>query len=103
MPRDSKAFRPKRGQTVYRVEWKKDVPVLASYTVESAALSSIAVRDAKGKEHLFMNNLDRVEFANSPDDAVCIDFMRVALQVTKQKLEPKKGLATIGKLASLLK
>jgi hypothetical protein len=37
MARNSAFIRPRRGQTIFRVEWKKDQPTVVPYVVETFA------------------------------------------------------------------
>lgn len=103
MPRKSAFIRPRRGQTIFRVEWKKDQPHLVPYVVETFASSSLAVRNPAGKEQVIIGVDALAQFGASLEDALSRDFLRIATAVVKTGSDSKKALSSAGKLAMLLK
>ena len=94
--------RVNRGDTIYRVEWKKERPFLVHYTVEGAMASSIAVKDADGREHRLMGKVALQKFATTPDDAVYQEFESIAMNVIKHGIDRKTSLNRCAGLASIL-
>ena len=103
MARNSAFIRPRRGQTIFRVEWKMDQPTVVPYVVETFASSSLAVRNPAGKEQVIMGVDALAQFGATQDDALSRDFVRIAKAVVKSGSDSKKALSSIGKLAVLLK
>ena len=103
MPRKSAFIRPRRGQTIFRVEWKKDQPTVVPYVVETFASSSLAVRTPAGKELVIMGVDALAPFGSSQEDALSRDFVRIATAVVKTGSDSKKALSSVGKLATLMK
>ncbi len=103
MARNSAFIRPRRGQTIFRVEWKKDQPIVVPYVVETFASSSLAVRNPAGKEQVIMGVDALSQFGSTQEDALSRDFIRIATAVVKTGTDSKKALNSVGKLATLLK
>ena len=103
MARNSAFIRPRRGQTIFRVEWKKDQPTVVPYVVETFASSSLAVRNPAGKEQVIMGNGDSALARTLTRDALSRDFVRIATSVVKTGTDSRKALGSVGKLATLLK
>ena len=91
-----------RGDSIYRVEWKKERPLLVQYSVQAAAASSMAVRDANGREQLLMGKEILQQFAKTPDDAIFKEFESIAEKVIKHGVERKQALARCAALAAIL-
>lgn len=103
MARNSSFIRPRRGQTIFRVEWKKDQPTVVPYVVETFASSSLAVRNPAGKEQVIMGVDALAQFGATQEEALGRDFMRIATTVVKTGADSKKALNHAGKLATLMK
>ena len=103
MARNSAFIRPRRGQTIFRVEWKKDQPTVVPYVVETFASSSLAVRSPAGKEQVIMGVEALAQFGATQEDALSRDFVRIATSVVKTGTDSRKALSSVGKLATLLK
>ena len=95
--------RTSRGSKIFRVEWKKDNPWIAEYTVQTAATSSVVVHDASGKEQILMGKETLRQFASTPEEAVCREFQRIANKVSRHGADAKAAVLQAAKLGPLLK
>jgi len=95
--------RVRRGDTVFRVEWKRDQPSVVRYSVHSAATSAIVIQDSAGREEILLGKESLRNFGITSTDAVCREFQNLASRVAKNGVDPRIALIQCGKLSALLK
>ncbi|MFM7163748.1 MAG: hypothetical protein ACKPJJ_05125 [Planctomycetaceae bacterium] len=75
----------KIGESVYRVEWKKDVPFIAEYTVREVTTGAFKAENKSGKSEEFVGKTILPLFATTADEAIDLAFEAIAKQVVKDK------------------
>lgn len=103
MVRKSAVPKVRRGDVVFRVEWKKDQPAVVRYKVHSAAVSSMVITAADGREENLMGKESLQHFGLSADDAVLREFSHLTDRVSRSGANLKQALLQCGRLAALLK
>ena len=92
----------RRGSVVFRSGWNKQKPVLMKYTVETGSVLSIVVKDTSGKEQIIVGREMLRQFSESADDAIGLEFERIATDVVKHGKDATKCLQQAALLHSLL-
>ncbi|HBC63941.1 MAG TPA: hypothetical protein DC058_22340 [Planctomycetaceae bacterium] len=75
----------KIGESVYRVEWKKDVPFIAEYKVREVTTGAFTADNKAGKPEEFAGKTVLPLFATTTAEAVDLAFEAIAKQVVKDK------------------
>ncbi|MEY4186023.1 MAG: hypothetical protein RIT02_1057 [Planctomycetota bacterium] len=75
----------KIGESVYRVEWKKDVPFIAEYKVREVTTGAFKADNKSGKTEDFSGKTVLPLFATTVVEAVDLAFEAIAKQVVKEK------------------
>lgn len=94
--------RAARGSKIYRVEWKKDTPTVAEYSVQTSATSMVVVHDAAGKEHTLTGKEALRQFGLTIEDAVAREFERIATVVSRHGGNAIQATMQAAKLGKLL-
>lgn len=92
----------RRSSVVFRVEWNKQKPVLMKYTVETGSVLSIVVKDTSGKEQIIVGREMLRQFSDSADEAIGLEFARIATDVVKHGKDARKCLQQAALLGDLL-
>ncbi|HAP08057.1 MAG TPA: hypothetical protein DCR20_09525 [Planctomycetaceae bacterium] len=101
MAQKSNIPRFKIGERVYRVEWKKDVPSLAEYTVKEVTTNAFKADNSSGKTEEFVGKTVLPLFATSVTEAVNLAFTSVAKMVVKEKGNVPRYFQMVVKLGKL--
>lgn len=92
----------RRASIVYRVEWKKQKAQLVKYEVQTGSVLSIVIKDSTGKEQIIVGRETLKQFSEQPDNAVLLEFERIAVEVVKTGKDLATSLEQSMQLAPLL-
>ncbi|MEY2725904.1 MAG: hypothetical protein RLZZ458_1771 [Planctomycetota bacterium] len=94
--------RVKVGDTVYRVDWKKDEAVILEYTVVSQSPGSFVLSGKGGKDEKFSGKENLALFALDEETAIERAFISLAAKVEDKEVKPIDAMRQTSMLAKLL-
>jgi hypothetical protein len=94
--------RVKVGDTVYRVDWRKDEAVILEYTVVSQSPGTFVLAGKSGKEERFAGKDNLSLFALDEETAIERAFISLASKVEDKEVKPIDAMRQTSMLAKLL-